>query len=87
MANKLFEQLNGAMNNNANKGSSAKEMLASVMNSRNPSEAMKILAARNSGVANVINEINSSGKDAKTLFYEKAKAMGVDPNSILSKFR
>ncbi len=35
----------------------------------------------------VLKLIKQSGKSPKELFYDKAKEMGVDPDSILNKLR
>lgn len=37
--------------------------------------------------SDVMKEIQESGLTAKELFFEKAKKMGIDPMSILSKIR
>lgn len=53
----------------------------------NPAQLLNQLAASNPALRDIINLLNSSGKDPKTLFYEMAAQKGVDPESILSQLR
>ena len=35
----------------------------------------------------IINDVNANGGDAKSLFYARAKEMGVDPDEIIQAMR
>lgn len=48
---------------------------------------INMIMQNNPQVKNIINEVRSSGKTPEQLFYEKAKAKGVNPEDILSKLR
>lgn len=84
MANQLFQQLaQGQSNPNLN----IIQMFKVVQNSTNPNQLIQQLMSTNPQVSNIMKEIQMNGGDAKSLFYAKAKQMGVDPESILSMLR
>ena len=84
MANQLFQQLaQGQSNPNLN----IIQMFKAVQNSTNPNQLIQQLMSTNPQVSNIMKEIQMNGGDAKSLFYAKAKQMGVDPESILSMLR
>lgn len=84
MANQLFQQLMQGQNNpNLN----IIQMFKAVQSSTNPNQLIQQLISTNPQVSNIMKEIQMSGGDAKSLFYSKAKQMGVDPESILSMLR
>lgn len=35
----------------------------------------------------IMKEVQDSGKSAKDLFYEKAKALGIDPQEVLDQLK
>lgn len=45
------------------------------------------LMSSNPQVAAVMKEVQANGGDAKSLFYRKAKEMGVDPQMILNQLK
>lgn len=45
------------------------------------------LMSSNPQVAAVMKEVQVNGGDAKSLFYRKAKEMGVDPQMILNQLK
>lgn len=45
------------------------------------------LMSSNPQVAAVMKEVQANGGDAKSLFYRKAKEMGVDPQTILNQLK
>ena len=84
MANQLFQQLaQGQSNPNLN----IIQMFKAVQNSANPNQLIQQLMSTNPQVSNIMKEIQMNGGDAKSLFYTKAKQVGVDPESILSMLR
>lgn len=84
MANQLFQQLaQGQSNPNLN----IIQMFKAVQNSTNPNQLIQQLMSTNPQVSNIMKEIQMNGGDAKSLFYAKAKQMGVDPESVLSMLR
>lgn len=80
MANPLFNQLNqmrsqslqNSLNNNM-----VSQMMQQFNKLQNPMSDPQ--------VAEMVKIVNQSGMTAQELFYQKAKEMGVDPNSILSQ--
>lgn len=41
----------------------------------------------NPQIQSIMNLVKESGKSPKELFFQKAKEMGVDPNTILSQLK
>lgn len=84
MANSLFNQLNQINQSSTN---NIMDMMKAVSSASNPQQMLLNLATQDNQLANVLNEVRQCGGDAKTLFFQKAGRMGVEPNSILSKLR
>ena len=79
---KLFNQLNQG-NANSNVGG----IINMLKSSGNPMKTLEAMSSNNPGIAQMMKELRESGGDARTLFYRKAKEMGVDPQTILSKMK
>lgn len=79
MANNLYRQLNSASTSNS--------LIDVVRNSSNPYQTLMNMAKSDNRIAQIINEVNANGGDAKSLFYAKAKQMGVNPEDVLRKLR
>lgn len=62
-------------------------IINAIRNSSNPYQALFNMSQNDSRVAQVIKEVNSYGGDAKSLFYAKAKQMGVNPEDVLKQLR
>lgn len=77
MASSLFKNQN---NNIVN-------MMRAVSEASNPQQMLMNLASKDSQLASVLNEVQQYGGDARELFFQKAKGMGIDPNTILSQLR
>lgn len=84
MANSLYNQLNQT---NPSLQNDVVNMMRAVTTASNPQQMLLNLATQNNQLASVLNEVAQSGGDAKTLFFQKAGRMGVEPNSILSQLR
>lgn len=83
MASNLFNQLN----QNPSSTSDVLNMMRAVSSSSNPQQMIMNLATQNNQLASILNEVRQSGGDAKSLFFQKARGMGVEPNSIISQLR
>lgn len=64
-----------------------REMMVMLQNSKNPQAMLRTLISQNPQMQNAINIVNQYGGDARTAFYETAKAKGVDPNQIINMLR
>lgn len=62
-------------------------MMAMMQNSKNPQAMFGTLMNQNPQMQEVMGIINQYGGDARTAFYETAKARGVDPNQIINMLR
>lgn len=82
MASNLFNQLNQQLPNNNILG-----LIKMFKETSNPQQMIMNMASQNPQVANILQDIKNYGGDAKSLFYDRAKQMGVDPDSILSQLR
>lgn len=82
MANQLFSQLN---QNQQSQNNDVYNMMKDVMSSSNPQQTLLTMASKNNQLANVLNEIQQNGGDAKSLFFRKVNSMGINPNNILSQ--
>ena len=60
-------------------------MLGMVKASQNPMAAINQMAQSDQRLQQVMQVIQQGGGDPKTVFYNTAKQMGVDPNSILKQ--
>ena len=78
MANNLFRQLNSLPQNN---------LVNMMKNASNPQALIMNLARQNPAVANVLKEVEANGGDAKSLFYKKAREMGINPDDILNQLK
>ncbi len=58
-----------------------------IKSSGNPQQMLMNLMSSNPLVAAVMKEVQANGGDAKSLFYRKAKEMGVDPQTILNQLK
>lgn len=82
MANSLFNQLNQnqqSMNSGID--------IQSLMQSSNPMQTLQQMAQTNPQVAGVLQEIQQSGGDARSLFLQKARQMGINPMSIINQLK
>lgn len=70
--------------NNANPFSQLQSMMNLAKSFNNPDAFLDSMATINPKAADVKNLIKQHNGDARAAFYEKAKAMGADPNAILS---
>lgn len=55
--------------------------------SSNPKQLLMTLANQDYRVASVLKEVQANGGDARSLFFQKAKQMGIDPNTIINQLR
>ena len=63
-----------------------KNLMSMVKSANNPNAMLNQIASQNPQLKEII-DLTSGGKSPKDLFYEKAKQMGVDPETILSQLR
>lgn len=75
--NKLFSQL--SKNNGG--------LFDILRASRDPMSTLSSMAAGNPAISQMLQELQAAGGDARGLFYKKAREMGIDPQTILSKMR
>lgn len=52
-----------------------------------PYQMLLKLAGNDKNLSGVLTELQNYNGDAKSLFFEKAKQMGVNPNDILNQLR
>lgn len=45
------------------------------------------LFQNNPQVQQILNEVRTSGKSAKDLFFERAQQMGIDPQSVIARLQ
>lgn len=77
--NSLYQQLN--------QSTGANNLISMLKSSGNPQQMLMNLMSSNPQVAAVMKEVQANGGDAKSLFYRKAKEMGVDPQTILNQLK
>ena len=63
------------------------QFINSVKNSANPQQMIMNMVRSNPQISSIINQAASNGQTYKDLFYNVAKARGVDPNQILNILR
>ena len=64
----------------------AKSLMSMIRTAKDPNAMLNHLASQNPQLKEIMDMVNS-GKSPKDLFYERAKQMGVDPETILSQLR
>lgn len=85
--NSLFQQLGGRHQQTSPEQNNIIEMYKALQESGNPQQMLMSLAQQNPQVAEIMREVQASGGDPKSLFYDKARQMGIDPNVILSMLK
>lgn len=65
---------------------SVKRMVNMLQSSNNPEQAIQNLAQKNQQIGQLIQIANGHG-GLKRLFFERAKQMGIDPNSVISQLK
>lgn len=85
--NSLFQQICGRTQQTAPANNNIIGMYKALQGSGSPQQMLMSLAQQNPQVANIMREVQASGGDPKSLFYDKARQMGVDPNTILSMLK
>lgn len=79
--NRLFNQLRPQNNNGIG------NLFNTLRASRDPMNTLSSMAGNNPAIAQMLQELQASGGDARGLFFKKAREMGIDPQSILSKMK
>lgn len=82
MANNLFQQLTQSQ---SFQNSNILQMMQAAKNSGNPMQMLTNMAKNDSTVASVLREVQANGGDAKSLFFQKAQQLGIDPRAVLSQ--
>ena len=81
--NPIVNQLmNAAMGNNP-----ILQMFQQVMVAKNPNALVQSLSQTNPQLKQTLDYINQNGGNAKELFYQKAKEMNKDPNTIINQLK
>lgn len=89
MANSLFQQLtqNQSLQNSMQQLQSIKQAANMIKGNSNPMQMLQVMSQQNPQMSEIINLVNSNGGNAKAVFLQKAKEMGIDPNSIINQLR
>lgn len=58
-------------------------MIQAYRNAKNPQQLLNNIIQRNPQVQAVVNLINQSGGDARSIFYSMARQKGVNPDEFL----
>lgn len=61
--------------------------MALLQSSKNPQALINQMANSNPQMKQVLDLVQNSGGDAKSLFYQMAKQKGIDPETILNQLR
>lgn len=77
----LYQQLN------QNTACSNSNLIQALRNSKNPQALLQSMAQQNPQVRHVLQLVQQSGGNPQSAFYNLAKQMNVDPNSILNQLR
>lgn len=79
--NSLYNQLKQSSTSNP------MNIINAIRRSNNPYQALINMSQNDNRIAQILQEVNSNGGDARSLFYAKAKQMGVNPDDILNQLR
>lgn len=63
------------------------QLINNIKHSANPQQIIMNMVQSNPQIASIINQATSTGQTYKDLFYNMAKARGVDPDQILGVLR
>ena len=77
--NTLYNQLNQTTSQNLS--------LINLAKSKNPEQALQVLAQSNPQIRSTLEYIQQSGKSPKELFYDMAKQKGIDPEEIIKMLK
>lgn len=84
--NSLYQQLNPTNLSNSNIGR-VKQLMQMCKTAQNPQATLLSAINQNPQMKSVLEMLQQSGGDAKTLFYKLAEQKGVNPDDILNQLK